>query len=54
MNAYPDNLTAREFLELQGITLTSAEFSADLPDAYGRMQPAFALPKRECSILVNG
>ena len=54
MNAYPDNLTAREFLELQGITLTSAEFSADLPDAYGRMQPAFALPKRECSILVSG
>ena len=34
--------------------LTPAEFSADLPDAYGRMQPAFALPKRECSILVSG
>ena len=34
--------------------LAPAEFSADLPDAYGRMQPAFALPKRECSILVSG
>lgn len=33
---------------------TSAEFSADLPDAYGRMQPAYALPKRETLILVSG
>lgn len=33
---------------------TSAEFSADLPDSYGRMQPAYALPKRETLILVSG
>ena len=30
---------------------SSADFSADLPDAYGRLQPAFRLPKRECLIL---
>lgn len=39
---------------LEGIGLTSAEFSADLPDSYGRMQPGFKLPKRECLILVSG
>lgn len=33
---------------------TSAGFSADLPDAYGRSQPAFKLPKRETLILVSG
>lgn len=33
---------------------TSAGFSADLPDAYGRPQPAFKLPKRETLILVSG
>lgn len=33
---------------------TSAGFSADLPDAYGRPQPAFDLPKRETLILVSG
>lgn len=33
---------------------TSADFSADLPDAYGRPQPAFNLPKRETLILVSG
>ena len=33
---------------------TSAGFSADLPDAYGRPQPAFNLPKRETLILVSG
>lgn len=33
---------------------TSAEFSADLPDSYGRLQPAYNLPKRETLILVSG
>ena len=32
---------------LDGLGLTLADFSADLPDAYGRLQPAFQLPKRE-------
>lgn len=39
---------------LEDLGLTSADFSADLPDAYGRPQPAFRLPKRECLILVSG
>lgn len=63
-------MTSREIAELTGkqhkhvlddirsmldeLGLTSADFSADLPDAYGRMQPAFALPHRECMILVSG
>ena len=33
---------------------TSADFSANLPDSYGRMQPCFNLPKRETLILVSG
>jgi phage regulator Rha-like protein len=36
------------------LNLTSADFSLDLPDSYGRMQTAFKLPKRECLILVSG
>ncbi len=63
-------MTSREIAELTGkehrnvladirvmladLGLTSADFSADLPDAYGRPQPAFRLPKRECLILVSG
>lgn len=39
---------------LEGLGQTSAEFSADLPDAYGRLQSAFLLPKRETLILVSG
>lgn len=39
---------------LEDLGLTSADFSADLPDAYGRLQPAFRLPKRECLILISG
>lgn len=39
---------------LDGLGLTSADFSADLPDAYGRPQQVFNLPKRECLILVSG
>lgn len=39
---------------LDDLGLASADFSADLPDAYGRPQPAFRLPKRECLILVSG
>lgn len=42
----------RKMLEELGLTL--ADFSVNLPDAYGRMQPAFALPKRESIILVSG
>lgn len=33
----------RDMLEKLG--KTSADFSAGLPDAYGRMQPGFSLPK---------
>ena len=39
---------------LEDIGKTSAEFSADLPDAYGRMQTAFKLSKRETLILISG
>lgn len=42
----------RKMLEELGLTL--ADFSADLPDAYGRLQPVFLLPKRESLILVSG
>jgi phage antirepressor YoqD-like protein len=42
----------RRMLEDLGETL--AVFSADLPDGYGRLQPAFNLPKRETLILVSG
>ena len=60
-------MTSREIAELTGkqhkdvlydirkmlddLGLTSADFSADLPDAYGRWQPAFQLPKRETMIM---
>lgn len=39
---------------LEDLGLTSAGFSANLPDSYGRMQPGFQLPKRETLILVSG
>lgn len=39
---------------LESLGQTSADFSANLPDSYGRMQPAYALPKRETMILVSG
>lgn len=42
----------RKMLDSLGGTL--ADFSADLHDAYGRPQPGFNLPKRECLILVSG
>ena len=42
----------RKMIEDLGLTL--ADFSADLPDAYGRLQPVFLLPKRETLILVSG
>lgn len=63
-------MTSREIAELTGkdhrhvladirkmfedLGETSAGFSADLPDAYGRPQPAFNLPKRETYILITG
>lgn len=63
-------MTSREIAELTGkrhdhvmtdirkmlseLGLTSTEFSGDLPDSYGRMQPCFNLPRRECMILVSG
>ena len=43
---------SRKMLEDLGLTL--ADFSADLPDVYGRLQPVFLLPKRESLILVSG
>ena len=30
---------------------TSAKFSADLPDSYGRLQPAYRFPKREATLM---
>lgn len=30
---------------------TSAKFSADLPDSYGRLQPAYRFPKREACLM---
>jgi len=39
---------------LDGLGQTSAECSANLPDAYGRLQQVFLLPKRETMILVSG
>lgn len=43
---------ARKMIEELGLTL--ADFTANLPDAYGRMQPVLCLPKRESIILVSG
>lgn len=39
---------------LEDLGQTSAAFSADVPDAYGRPQVVFNLPKRETLILVSG
>lgn len=39
---------------LEDLGQTSAAFSADAPDAYGRPQVVFNLPKRETLILVSG
>lgn len=41
----------RKMLEELGLTLT--DYSVSLPDAYGRMQPAFALPKEVCSLILD-
>ena len=41
-------------LMLVNIGYTSAQFSADVKDSYGRPQPAYRLPKREALILVSG
>lgn len=48
------NVMADTRAMLEQLGLTSAEFSANLPDAYGRPQPVFNLPKRETLILVSG
>ena len=48
------NVLADIRLMLEELGLTSADFSADLPDAYGRSQPGFTLPKRETYILITG
>lgn len=66
----PLTMTSREIAELTGkehknvladirkmlddLGDTSADFSADLPDSYGRPQAGFRLPKRETLILVSG
>ncbi len=39
---------------LDELGLRSADFSADVPDRYGRPQPAFRLPRRETMVLVTG
>lgn len=41
----------RKMLEELGLAL--ADFSANWPDAYGRMQPAFALPKEIYSLILD-
>lgn len=49
-----DNVMADIRKMLSELGLTSTDFSGDLPDSYGRMQPGFQLPKRETMILVSG
>ncbi len=39
---------------LAELGLTSADFSANLPDRYGRKQTVYLLPKRETLILIAG
>ena len=39
---------------LDDLGICSADFSADVQDAYGRRQPGFNLPKRETLILISG
>lgn len=41
-------------LMLETLGMGSAQFWANVPDAYGRDRDALALPKRECLILVSG
>ncbi|MEJ8811832.1 Rha family transcriptional regulator [Variovorax ureilyticus] len=66
----PLTMSSREIAELTGkehknvladirkmlseLGKTSADFSANLPDAYGRPQAAYLLPKRETLILMSG
>jgi phage antirepressor YoqD-like protein len=70
LGAMPRTMSSREIAERTGkehknvladirkmladLSLASAEFSANVPDSYGRMQPGYRLPKRECLILVSG
>jgi phage regulator Rha-like protein len=49
-----DHVLADTRKMLEELGLRSTDFSVDLPDSYGRLQPAFNLPKRECLILVSG
>ena len=69
-NAANQTMTSREIAELTGkqhkdvlhdirnmlekLGLTSADFSADLPDSYGRMQPGFKLDRELTLTLVSG
>jgi len=48
------NVLADIRVMLDQLELTSADFSADLPDGYGRLQPGFALPKDLTITLVAG
>jgi phage regulator Rha-like protein len=66
----PLTMTSREIAELTGkrhdnvmtdirkmldeLGITAADFSTQYKDSYGRMQPCFNLPHRECMILVSG
>ena len=48
------SLQHKDFLEKVAVVLgekTSAEFSADLPDSYGRARRGYRFPKREASLM---
>lgn len=49
-----DNVLSDIRKMLEELGKRSADFSADVPDSYGRSRFVFNLPKRETMILVSG